>query len=579
MNKIRLTSIAIFFTALSVSSYAKAEQGFVHAEGQQIVDGNNQPLILRGMGLGGWMLQEGYMLELGPIGTQTKIKQAFSELIGPEKTQNFYDAWLKNFITKRDIDAMANWGYNSVRLPMHFNLFTLPVEQEPVKGEQTWLAKGFDMVDELLAWSKANNIYLILDLHAAPGGQGNDINISDRDISLPSLWQSDENRNKTIALWKELARRYKHEPMIAAYDIINEPNWGFESVDDKHGCNETSNKPLDSLLKDITRAIRSEDTQHMIIIEGNCWGNNYQGISPDWDDNMAISFHKYWNDTTTDSIQTHLAMREKYNKPVWLGESGENSNQWFSDAIGLAESHGIGWAFWPLKKIRLNNPLQVPANEGYLDVVNYLLNNGEKPSSEHAYKALMQLTQDVKYENNIKHPDVADAMLIQPHNKKARAYKDNVITNKTSIAAVNYDLGGQGVGYYDELASNVSTRPGGKRWNQGMTYRNDGVDITYLASEPVVNDFTHQEWMQYTVNAQQAGRYSLSIKYRAEDPKGQISVLINNQQTASTKVTDSKGLEFATLNNISLYEGTNTIRLLNSGKTPLTIVNLTFTRL
>lgn len=92
MNKIRLTSIAIFFTALSVSSYAKAEQGFVHAEGQQIVDGNNQPLILRGMGLGGWMLQEGYMLELGPIGTQTKIRQAFSELIGPEKTQNFYDA-------------------------------------------------------------------------------------------------------------------------------------------------------------------------------------------------------------------------------------------------------------------------------------------------------------------------------------------------------------------------------------------------------------------------------------------------------------------------------------------------------
>src|SRR5690606_12891723 len=197
------------------------------------------------------------------IGTQRKMKKAFSDLIGPEKTQAFYDAWLDNFITKADIDAMAKWGYNSVRLPMHFNLFTLPVEDEPVKGQQTWLPKGFTMLDNLLAWSKANNIYLILDLHAAPGGQGNDINISDRDPKSPSLWQSEQNRYKTIALWKELARRYKNEPMIAAYDIINEPNWGFEDANDKHGCDEKSNKPLDSLLKDITHAIRREDPQHM----------------------------------------------------------------------------------------------------------------------------------------------------------------------------------------------------------------------------------------------------------------------------------------------------------------------------
>jgi aryl-phospho-beta-D-glucosidase BglC (GH1 family) len=70
-------------------------------------------------------------------------------------------------------------------------------------------------------------MYLILDLHAAPGGQGNDLNIADRDSTKPSLWQSEANRTKTIELWRTLAERYKDEPNIGAYDILNEPNLGF----------------------------------------------------------------------------------------------------------------------------------------------------------------------------------------------------------------------------------------------------------------------------------------------------------------------------------------------------------------
>ncbi len=87
----------------------------------------------------------------------------------------------------------------------------MPVDKEPVAGENTWLDKGFALTDSLLSWCKANNMYLILDLHAAPGGQGNDINIADRDTTKPSLWQSEANQQKTIALWRKLAERYKDE--------------------------------------------------------------------------------------------------------------------------------------------------------------------------------------------------------------------------------------------------------------------------------------------------------------------------------------------------------------------------------
>src|SRR5579859_2390369 len=202
-------------------------QGFLKAKGQLIVTDKGEKVILRGIGLGGWMLQEGYMLKLGKVGPQYRIREKLAELVGPEKTAAFYNQWLANDIRKIDIDSMAAWGFNSVRLPMHYALYTLPIDKEPAAGKDTWLEKGFVLTDSLLSWCKADHIYLILDMHAAPGGQGNDLPIADRDPSKPSLWESPANREKMIALWRKLAERYAGESWIGGYDIINEPNWGF----------------------------------------------------------------------------------------------------------------------------------------------------------------------------------------------------------------------------------------------------------------------------------------------------------------------------------------------------------------
>ena len=239
---------------------------------------------------------------------------------------------------------------------MHYNLYTLPVDKEPDSTKQTWLEKGFRLTDSLLSWCKTNQMYLILDLHAAPGGQGNDLNIADRDSTKPSLWQSEANQAKTIALWKKLAERYKNEPWIGAYDIINEPNWGFEDPADRNGLKESGNKPLRELMVKITEAIRSVDKKHIVIIEGNGWGNNYKGVFPLWDNNTVISFHKYWNYNDAKSVQHMIDARNNNNAPVWVGETGENSNTWFADAVQLMESNNIGWCWWPLKKLGIMIP-------------------------------------------------------------------------------------------------------------------------------------------------------------------------------------------------------------------------------
>lgn len=529
-------------------------QGFLHADGKRIVNEKGNNVLLRGVGLGGWMLQEGYMLKINKEGQQYRIRERLEELAGVGHMQEFYDSWLANHTTKADIGAMKGWGFNSVRLPMHYNLYTLAIEKEPVAGENTWIEKGFAMTDSLLAWCKANQMYLILDLHAVPGGQGNDLNISDRDGSKPSLWESEENQKKTIALWKKLAERYANEPWIGGYDIINEPNWGFEDIEkDKNGTRETKNVPLKKLMVDITNAIREVDKQHLIIIEGNGWGNNYNGILPQWDNNMALSFHKYWTFNDPSSIAHVIKMRDQYNLPVWIGETGENSNVWFTDAIRLFEKNNIGWAWWPLKKIGINNPMEIKSNPEYNKVIDYL-NTGEgKPAESIAYKGLMELAKATRFENIAVHQDVIDAMIRQPFTVETKPFNTgNKVLNSSAIKAVDYDLGINGAAYFDKDTADYHVSTGKSTpGNKGRAYRNDGVDIGMgTDGNYYVSSFESGEWLQYTIDVVKKGKYTIQLGYSAGNSNGRINIVVDG-------IVLAKGLELPSTNDLNNFKTIN----------------------
>jgi aryl-phospho-beta-D-glucosidase BglC (GH1 family) len=403
-----------WFLVLFTSSHLLAPAqpaGFLRASDGRIVDGQGREIILRGMGLGGWMLQEGYMLGVRKEGTQHSLKARITDLVGAEDCARFYQLWLENHMTRADVDLLAQSGFNCIRLPMHYNLFTLPIEADPVKGSNTWLTTGFTLTDNLLAWCQANRMYLILDLHAAPGGQGRDANISDADPAKPSLWESAANRQKTIALWSRLAARYANEPWIGGYDLLNEPNWTFEGKD-KNGKEDISNKPIWDLYRAITTAIRAVDRNHLLILEGNGWGNNYNGFPGPWEKNLVLSFHKYWNPNTQDAIARFLALREKYRMPLWLGESGENNNQWFRDCVALVERNHIGWAWWPYKKVSSDSCiLTIKRPDDFRKVVEYWNTGGERPSRESAARGLFELVENAKAGNCKFNTNLARALI------------------------------------------------------------------------------------------------------------------------------------------------------------------------
>jgi hypothetical protein len=465
---------------------------------------------------------------------------------------------------------MASWGFNSVRLPMHYNLYTLPVEEEPVPGTQTWLEEGFRLTDSLVKWCTAHHMYVILDLHAAPGGQGKDYAICDGNPAKPSLWESAANRQKTVALWRKLAERYANEPYVGGYDIINEPNWSFTSGGNQNGCSENSNAPLRQLMIDITAAIRQVDAVHMIIIEGNCWGNNYNGILPPWDGNMALSFHKYWSYNDIGSIQGILNLRSQHNIPVWLGESGENSNPWFTSAIRLVEQQGIGWAWWPLKKINsVVNPLTIKKTPEYQSLLDYWNSGGTQPSQGFATYALMQMATNAKNEYCIYRKDVIDAMFRQVNDASTLPFAHQAIPG--TVQASDYDLGRNGSAYYDTDTADYHVSTGTyTAWNSGYSYRNDGVDIEPSTDpDPASNRFdvgwtAAGEWMKYTAQVDSSAAYTVQVRYAG--PAGSKIRLGSGgaDLTASLAVPSSGG--FSTwshfiIPDVILYRGTRDLRL------------------
>lgn len=519
MKNISLLLILILLGNMNIFA-----QKMLRADGKKIVDGTGKEIILRGIGLGGWLVPEGYMFNMnGFANSPTEIKNKVIELVGKENAEAFFKEFRKNFVTKKDIDSLASWGFNSVRLPMHYELMT--PRDEPF----VYIEEGFDIINNLLAWCKAADIYLILDLHAAPGGQS-DEPISDYDPNFPSLWESEENKLRTIDLWREIASRYKDEEYIAGYDLLNEPKWYLPP----------DNKPLRDLYVQITSAIREVDTNHIVFAEGNWFSTDFTGLTPTWDNNMAYSFHKYWSEVTKGSIQSYLTLRDQHNVPLWMSESGENSNAWFSDFVELLEENSIGWAWWTHKKFEsISAPSSVYIAPQFQQLLDYWSGQGSKPDEDYSMSALMLQAENLQIEKSKIKYDMLDALLRMPFENSRRAFNQNTLPGR--IYATEYDYGKQGISYFDVTYQNI----GGSTYNTGWTYRNDGVDIE-RCTDQITNGYNvgwieSGEWLKFTLDVEESGIYDIKLRITANNSDGKIQMLVDSEDLASLIDVPSTG--------------------------------------
>lgn len=312
---------------------------FVTISGQDLIQPDGQKLFIMGTNLGNWLNPEGYMFRFNKTNSGRFINEMFCQMVGPDFTAEFWKAFKDNYITREDIRFIKETGANTIRLPFHYKLFT----DEDYMG-LTVNQDGFKRVDDVVKWCREFGLYLILDMHDAPGGQTGD-NIDDS-YGYPWLFESETSRKLYCDIWRKIAKRYKNESVILGYELFNEPIAPyFPNV-------EEMNSQLEGLYKMGTAAIREVDKNHIILLGGAQWNGNFKPFKDSkFDDKIMYTCHRYGGEPTKGAIQAIIDFRDRVNLPMYMGEIGHNSDEWQAKFCKVMKENNIGYTFWPYKKM------------------------------------------------------------------------------------------------------------------------------------------------------------------------------------------------------------------------------------
>ena len=333
--------------AMGVALFAGS--GIYAADTHLVVSGTNivaadNPTVnvqLQGVNLGGWLVPEMSMIPFN----STSIPDAYTlwntlqNRFGTTGMENIRTAWRANWITQNDFALMHNDGFNTVRIPFESSMFTDPNED------------GFKWLDQAVNWASQNNMYVILDMHGAPGGQSASEDTGRQNQN--QFFSSQANINQAAQVWGEIAQHYKGNPTIAGYDLLNEP------------VGEPNYTTLDSVYSQLYNAVRNQGDEHIIFMEPGNYsdiGNLPSPARMNWY-NVAYSGHIYhWSAPTqsqelsqfASTIQSMAQSAKQLNVPAYVGEfglvQGGGSSSEFKQVVTELDQNNMAWTAWPWKE-------------------------------------------------------------------------------------------------------------------------------------------------------------------------------------------------------------------------------------
>ncbi|MBQ5969505.1 MAG: cellulase family glycosylhydrolase [Clostridia bacterium] len=345
-----LLALLLTLSCFAVSSFAAqaepiivAPLPFLHTEGEAIVNDAGETVVLRGTNFGGWGIMEDWFCPYtSPAGEEIMFQTLVSRF-GLEATHALMQEYRRNWITEVDYQNVAALGMNAVRLPIWYRNFQSDDNGTWYRDENGEI--DLHELDEVVALCKKYGLYLIIDLHGLPGyqndydhcGQSKSMHLFDDDASAVRY------REVVKDFWVTLADRYKDEPNVAMYDLMNEPL----------GTNITSDKNYRQVFFDYTDelydAIRAVDSRHIISVEA-IW-------SPDaapapsvygWE-NIVYQEHLY--DVTNPTIlrKANEITKANYNAPFLIGEFYPRGATTFGYLFSIFNKRGLSWTTWTYK--------------------------------------------------------------------------------------------------------------------------------------------------------------------------------------------------------------------------------------
>jgi aryl-phospho-beta-D-glucosidase BglC (GH1 family) len=362
----------------------------LQVSGNQIIDSQKTPIFLRGVCVGGWMNMEEFIN--GYPGSEHGTRLRIAEVLGEDKAEFFFDKMLDYFFAEEDVSYLKSLGATVVRLPLNYRHFE--ADSQPFH----YLEKGFERLNRALEWCEKHHLYVILDMHSVQGWQNSDWHC-DNSTRHTFFWQHPHFQDRFVALWEEFARRYRGRPVIAGYNVMNEPvtNAPFGRFSSQYQPNwEVMNR----IYRRVVEAIRAIDPEHIIFLEGDYFSSQFDGLEAPFAPNLVYSSHnyntggfgpgpypglikgEYWDRNKQEQVfLSHSGTRfsQKYQVPLWVGEFGAAYNgpayeipdrlRALDDQLSVYNEYGVHWTMWTYKDIYVMGWVQTDLTSRYIQTI------------------------------------------------------------------------------------------------------------------------------------------------------------------------------------------------------------------
>ncbi len=351
-----MRGVAVLVLALFATSAATALPP-LNVDGPRFADDQGRTVQLRALNLGSWLMIEPWISGIewkggGPL-NEAPLYDALTSRFGVEGREALLDAYREHWIAEGDLRRARDLGFNALRVPFSYRI--LEEDSRPYAYKEG----GWRLLDRVVGWCRDLDLYCILDLHRAPGGQ------TGAGLDEGRLWSDEAYVNRTEALWRAVTLRYKDRPEVAGFDLLNEP------------IAAPSAGALVRLYDRLYRAVREADPGRILFLEPPFpIGGPEQLPDPGgmgWR-SVSYSYHPYatvrgffpviglgWMKWL--GLPPWTEARERWQVPVFAGEVNcigvdgsalpgplnGDLEACLDDLLGEAEGRGWSWALWTAK--------------------------------------------------------------------------------------------------------------------------------------------------------------------------------------------------------------------------------------
>jgi hypothetical protein len=319
--------------------------------GSAFIDGFGEERRLRGVCVGGWLNMEHFII--GYSGNESLMRQKVRGVLGEERYNRFFDRLLDVFYADADARFLADNGFDLIRLPINYH--HLELDDRPMEI----LEEGLRRIDRAIEISGRHGIYTIIDLHALPGGQ-NERYHSDNPTHVAAFWQHRHFQERVLAIWRTLAERYKGNPWVAGYNLMNEPA-------------EESGTKVGPVYAELIEAVRAIDPEHIIFLDGNTYSTDFSMFDDKPWPNVVYSLHDYvaaglgrggpyvgksialakFLERSEYARRTGTPLLVGEFSPIYTDDEQENvvRRQILEDQLDIYREYGAGWTSWMYKDL------------------------------------------------------------------------------------------------------------------------------------------------------------------------------------------------------------------------------------